>query len=182
MTVATHTVPVTTYYLEMLNRSALSSKRANSGNYRVMQVEEPCPELNRFLYCAVGWQWFWTDKLPWNHEQWKEYVEQPGFETWVGYVGGTPAGYFELERETDAHVKIVYFGLLSQFTGRGFGGALLTAAIERAWDLDAVRVWVHTCTLDHPAALPNYLARGFRVYNEETHHKTIALQPRRDWP
>jgi GNAT superfamily N-acetyltransferase len=182
MTVATHSVPVTTYYLEMLDRANLNPKRVQSGNYKIERIEEPCAEFNRFLYCAVGWQWYWIDKLPWSYEQWKDYVEQPDFETWVGYLRGTPAGYFELERESNHHVKIVYFGLLSQFTGRGLGGALLTAAIERAWDLNANRVWVHTCTLDHPAALPNYLARGFRIYDEETHQKTIPVRPRREWP
>jgi GNAT superfamily N-acetyltransferase len=70
-----------------------------------------------------------------------------------------------------------YFGLLPPFLGQGIGGALLTAAIERAWAMDARRVWVHTCTLDHPAALRNYQARGFRLYDEkQTIHPTRTLE------
>ena len=55
-----------------------------------------------------------------------------------------------------------------QFVGKGFGGCLLSHAIETAWDWeDAKRVWVHTCTLDHPAAVKNYQARGMTIYNTE---------------
>ena len=61
----------------------------------------------------------------------------------------------------------MYFGLLPDFIGGGLGGALLTKAVERAFDLGATRAWVHTCSLDHPQALANYLARGMRVYRTE---------------
>lgn len=83
----------------------------------------------------------------------------------MAYVSGTPAGYFELETQTDGNIEIAYFGLLPSFIGHGLGGALLTAAVERAWALGARRVWVHTCSLDHPRALPGYQARGFRVFH-----------------
>ena len=77
------------------------------------------------------------------------------------------AGYFELfEREHE--VEIIYFGLAPSFIGKGFGGALLTRALEEAWRMNPNRVWVHTCTLDHAAALSNYKARGMVVYKTET--------------
>jgi GNAT superfamily N-acetyltransferase len=55
------------------------------------------------------------------------------------------------------------FGLLPQFIGQGPGGHLLTAAIERAWEMGPEKVIVGTCSHDHPHALDNYLARGFRI-------------------
>jgi GNAT superfamily N-acetyltransferase len=134
----------------------------------VRRAEIPCPELNRFLYQAVGGPWSWTDRLPWSLEQWREYADRPELETWLGYLRGTPAGYFELERQAGGSVELAYFGLLPQFVGRGLGGRLLTEAVRRAWDMGARRVWVHTCTLDSSAALPNYEARGFRRFREET--------------
>ena len=67
----------------------------------------------------------------------------------------------------DGSIEIAYFGLLREFLGRGLGGHLLTQAVQRAWEAGASRVWVHTSTLDHPAALPNYLKRGFKVYKTE---------------
>jgi GNAT superfamily N-acetyltransferase len=82
-------------------------------------------------------------------------------------VKGELAGYFELRRDTDGGVEIAYFGLLPGFTGRRLGAHLLTEAVERAWSLGARRVWLHTCTFDHPAALPNYVKRGFTVFKTE---------------
>jgi GNAT superfamily N-acetyltransferase len=80
-----------------------------------------------------------------------------------------PAGYFELREHDDRSVEIAYFGLLPDFIGRGWGKYLLTRAAEAAWQLKPSRIWLHTCTLDHPAALPNYLKRGFRAVREETY-------------
>jgi ribosomal protein S18 acetylase RimI-like enzyme len=132
--------------------------------FQLIRAEIPCPELNRFLYTTIGERWHWTDRLPWTRAQWQAYLNRPELETWIAYVRGTPAGYFELEMQPGHNVEIVYFGLLAQFQGQGLGAALLTKAIERAWDMGAHRVWVHTCTEDHPAALNNYLARGFKEF------------------
>ena len=88
-------------------------------------------------------------------------------ETWVAYAAGTPAGYFELEKQADSTVEIIYFGLLQHFIGKGIGGWMLTKAVEEAWKRADNRIWVHTCSLDHPAARANYLARGFTLFREE---------------
>ena len=69
-------------------------------------------------------------------------------------------------RHSDDEIEIAYFGLLPEFIGRGLGGALLTSAIDNAWAWSPApsRVWVHTCNRDHPSALANYQARGFKIY------------------
>jgi GNAT superfamily N-acetyltransferase len=79
-------------------------------------------------------------------------------------------------------VEIVYFGIMPQFVGKGLGGALLTAAVERAWQMGPTRVWVHTCSLDHPSALGNYLARGFRIFKQEIGHEDLPEQSPGPWP
>jgi GNAT superfamily N-acetyltransferase len=81
----------------------------------------------------------------------------------------TPAGYFELREHDDGSAEIAYFGLLPAFIGRGWGKYLLTRATQAAWELGPNRVWLHTCTLDHPSALPNYLKRGFRPVRSEVY-------------
>jgi GNAT superfamily N-acetyltransferase len=86
---------------------------------------------------------------------------------WELQVDGESAGYFELERHADGAVEVVYFGLIEQFIGRGLGGFMLTRAVEEAWAMKANRVWLHTCTLDSPNALPGYQARGFRPYKTQ---------------
>jgi GNAT superfamily N-acetyltransferase len=92
-------------------------------------------------------------------------------------VAGAPAGYFELERHPDDSVEIAYFGLLPEFLGRGLGKHLLSRATEAAWALGPKRVWLHTCTLDDVAALPNYLARGFRPFKTETYETEMERAP-----
>ena len=92
---------------------------------------------------------------------------------WVLRHDSTPAGFFELERHDDRSVEIVYFGLAPAFVGRGFGKHLLASAAQAAWAFGAERVWLHTCTLDSPAALPNYIARGFEPFKVETYDAKI---------
>lgn len=158
---------VVTFYLEMTDRSQLLASSAPSSEWNVLRVGLPCPELNRFFYYEVGAKWRWIDRLDWTDDKWLAYVGRPELETWVAYLSGTPVGYFELEAQPSGDVQLMYLGLLPRFIGRGCGGALLTAAIERAWDMGAKRVWVHTCSLDHPSALSNYQARGFRIFEQK---------------
>jgi ribosomal protein S18 acetylase RimI-like enzyme len=157
---------VTTTYLEITDRAEIRAGRPAGAAFAIVRVDVPTPDLNRFLYIAVGGAWTWRDRLQWDTARWRQYVDRPELETWVLYVRGTPAGYAELERQDD-DVELVYFGLLPAFIGMGLGAALLTYAIERGFDLGARRVWLHTCTLDHPQALANYIARGMRPYRTE---------------
>ncbi|MEO7965636.1 MAG: GNAT family N-acetyltransferase [Gemmatimonadaceae bacterium] len=85
---------------------------------------------------------------------------------------GEIAGFFELVRNGDGSVEIAYSGLPAAFHRRGLGKWLLTHAVDRAWATGANRVWLHTCTLDDPAALPNYRARGFIPYRTEHYGET----------
>lgn len=173
---------VTTYYLEMLQPAWLNPSSFSPEGVEIVQANIPCPELNRFLYTAVGGDWFWTDRLAWTYDQWSTVLSRPGYETWIALVQGTPAGYFELDSQPNEHVELAYFGLLAQFIGQGLGSYLLTVAIERAWQMDASRVWVHTCTLDHPSALSNYQRRGFRIYKEEVTHEDLPDVTPGPWP
>ena len=174
---------VTTWSLEMLDRAQLRPSPPPSQEVTLIRAELPSPDLGRFLYTAVGGDWHWVDRLDWTYVQWQERLSRPGVETWVAYVCGTPAGYFELDlQDGDQGVEIAYFGLMPQFIGRGLGGWLLTKAIEQAWEMGATRVWVHTCTLDGPSALANYKARGMRVFKTETVSQEVAEQPPGPWP
>lgn len=173
---------VTTYYLEMTDPAQLRPVSPPDAACSAVQVQIACPELNRFFYTAVGGSWYWFMRLPWSYAEWQAYVGQPGFETWYGAWHGTPVGYFELQLQADGAVEIASFGLLPQFVGRGLGGWLLTAAVQRAWAMGAGRVILHTCTLDSPHALGNYQARGFRPVAEETEEIDLPDRTPGPWP
>jgi ribosomal protein S18 acetylase RimI-like enzyme len=157
---------ITTWYLGMPSPRDLRPRRVERSDLALVCIEPPWPALSRWLYREVGARWHWIDRLPWSEQQWLERLEMPGVETWMLSVEALPAGYFELQREDDA-IEIASFGLIPRFIGQGLGAHLLTLAVERAWETGAGRVWLHTCSLDHPAALENYKARGFQVEREE---------------
>jgi GNAT superfamily N-acetyltransferase len=163
---------VTTWYLDMKAPSQLRPAGPPRRAVTLMRAEIPCPELSRFLYGVVGADWHWTDRAGWTHDQWRAWVDQA--ETWVAYVAGTPAGYFELDQPAAGEVNIAYFGLLPWAIGQGIGGWLLTRAIERAWALEPSIVTVNTCSLDGPHALANYRARGFEIARIAVYTREIA--------
>jgi ribosomal protein S18 acetylase RimI-like enzyme len=155
-------------YLEMRAPDELRPASLQDPSIRIERVFECPPSFWRYLYTEVGRRHHWVDRLPWSDEQIRAYLADPAVTLYLLSVRGAPAGYFELRRDTDGAVEIVYFGLLPEFTGRRLGAHLLTEAVVRAWEQDARRVWLHTNTLDHPAALPNYLKRGFIAFHAET--------------
>jgi GNAT superfamily N-acetyltransferase len=158
---------VTIYYLEMLDPAWLRQSKRTVGGLTLEMARQDF-FLNRRWYMAVGGDWSWTDRLVWSDERWDAYVSRPGFETWIASVDDKPAGYFELDNRLESGIEIASFGLLPDFVGHGLGGALLKVAVQRAWEKKPSRVWLHTCTLDHPQALVNYQARGFKIYKTET--------------
>lgn len=172
---------VTITFLEMTSREQIVPLMAEQ-RLDVRRAGIPSPELNRFLYATVGADWSWHERLVWDRERWMLWLDRPEVETWIGYLDGTPAGYFELEAQTGGAVEIVYFGLLPAFIGRGLGPELLDAAVQRAWSLAKGRIWVHTCTLDHPRALVSYQDRGFRVYDAVEKMERLPDVPPTPWP
>lgn len=183
-------VEITTWYLEQTAPHQLRGARTPSVDVVVTRAEIVSPELNRFLYTAVGGDWHWHDRLGWSWQRWHDWLDRPGVETWLATVRGTPAGYVELDGTKAGNVELAYFGLLPAFLGRGIGGHLLAEGIQRAWTLadrwpgsaPVHRVWVHTCTTDGPAALANYRARGMRIWRTEKELVELPDEPPGPWP
>ena len=169
-------VDVTIHYLEMLSPEQLKPRRCDAPAWHVRATPRD-PDVNRRFYRAVGRDWNWTDRLPWTDAEWSAYVDQPGLSTWSAHLGDQPVGYYELYEQAATGVEIAYFGLLPGFIGQGLGGAMLTDAVERAWSYKPGRVWLHTCSQDHPHALAHYQARGFVIYKTETQRQETASRP-----
>lgn len=156
-------VPVTVTFLEMTSPADLRASAGVGPEYSLeREVGAGVPVLAEAMYRRVGAGWHWRDRLGWNRADWTESVTQDGVELWILREAGEAIGYFELAR-ADSAVEIRYFGLAPEGLGKRLGGWLLTRATERAWALSPSRVVLNTCTLDGPAALPNYLARGYHV-------------------
>ncbi len=127
------------------------------------------------MYTAVGGRWHWRDRLLWSDAELAAYLESAHVHVWTLHVGNDLGGFFELQQRADQRVEVMYFGLVGAYMGRGLGGWMLTRAVEDAFALGATCVILNTCTLDAPHALPNYLARGFRISREERF--TTDLEP-----
>lgn len=151
------------FYLEMLKPSSLIPGKEIKQDLEIKECEIKNYKINRFLYDYVGNDWQWVDKKNWSKTQWIAYAEADDLRTFIAYLKGTPAGYFEL-RKIEDDVELVYFGLEKTFIGKGLGAIFLTQAVQTAWNWDAKRVWLHTCETDHPNALKNYYSRGFKLY------------------
>jgi len=161
------TIEVTRTYLEMRDHSELQAARSDDPRIRIEQLPDCSPSLYRHLYVEVGKNYHWIDRLPWTDKEIVAYLNRPEISLWLMTCDEAWAGYFELRRCEDGSTEIAYFGLLPEFIGRGFGKHLLTCATEQAWADGANRVWLHTCTLDDRAAMPNYLSRGFQPFKTE---------------
>lgn len=165
-------------YLELRSPAELRPAHCEEPGLRLEHLAEPAPPLARYLYETVGTAWRWVDRLGWSDAEWRAHLAQPGVSLHVLYRDTTPIGYFELVRggEAGAEIEIAYLGLLAEWHGRGYGKHLLTQAAEQAFASGAERVWLHTCTLDHPSALANYRARGFQLFREESYTIEGALE------
>lgn len=189
----TGSVLVTTTYLEQTSPADLIPAKPPAEPARIARVTEVSPEFGRFLYTAVGGDWYWLERLSWTYREWLAWLSRPGAETWVAWRNDSPTGYIELDPQPGANatqVELAYFGLLPAFIGRGLGGQLLTEGIANAWslcdrwpDLPPVdRVWVHTCTLDNEHALANYEARGLRPYRTTYAERELPDASPGPWP
>ena len=154
-----------TTYLEMTSRDDFAPAFVRATDIEIVQMEMPDLGFYKFLYHSVGEEWAWRDRLQLSSSELRQILASPHTQVHVMYVSGSPGGYVELCRHEDGSVEIAYFGLRRNYMGRGLGKHLLSYGVDRAWDMRANRVWLHTCNLDGPHALSNYQKRGFRIYD-----------------
>ena len=159
-------VQVRVYYLEMLTPNGRTVK-APRGELAVLHARGPSVAYYRFLYNAVGKDYHWYSRGRLSDAELAALIQDPRDEVHVLHVDGVPAGFAELDRRQPGDIELVQFGLIGDFIGQGLGKYFLQWVIDKAWSYGPKRFWLHTCTLDHPAALPNYQKAGFAIYKEE---------------
>lgn len=161
---------VTRTYLELKSPGEFRPAFGAFPDVTVERVPDPTPELYRSCYRTVGKDYHWRDRWDWSDAELRAHLAHPEISIHLARRGAAPVGWYELRRvPVERSVEIAYFGVFPDAIGRGLGKHLLSCAVRDAWALEPARVWLHTCTLDHPAALPNYEARGFRRYKSETY-------------
>jgi GNAT superfamily N-acetyltransferase len=159
------TLDVKVYYLEMFVRPPGDIPPPRD-ELLVLHARRPSVAYYRFLYYTVGNDYQWYSRRKLTDSELAALLADPRDEVHVLHVEGSPAGFVEFDRRVTDEVEIVQFGLMPEYIGQGLGKYFLRWAIDRAWSYAPRRLWLHTCTLDHPNALPNYLKAGFVLYKE----------------
>ncbi len=157
---------VKTTYLQMLAHPQRVVPPPREG-LTVVHAKKPPVAYYRFLYDAVGRDYDWNSRKKLADAELAVLLNDPRLEVHVLMADGVPAGFAELDRRIEDEIELVQFGLLPEFIGQGLGRCFLPWTIDKAWSYGPRRFWLHTCTKDHPAALPNYLKAGFVIYKEE---------------
>ena len=160
-------IPVERNFLELRDLKNLRFNSSKQNKFLIKKIK-PDFQLNKFFYKQVGKKHRWIDRLSWTDEKWINFISNKNLETYVISESKDLVGFFELLYSPELEeTEISYFGLLEEYIGKGIGGYALGEAIKKSFKKNIKRVWLHTCTLDHPNALKNYIARGMKVFRKE---------------
>ena len=130
--------------------------------FRLVHWRSPRPAPYRGLFRRVGEPWLWFSRLIMDDETLTAIIDDPAVEVYpLVDRAGIELGLLELDFRRPDECEIGYFGLVPELAGKGHGRWLMTQALALAWRKGIDRVWVHTCTLDHPSALTFYQRHGF---------------------
>ena len=149
-------------FLEMKERPALD---VPSSALSLRRIERPDVDDYRQLFRLVGAPWLWFSRLIIDDDKLRSIIHDRGIELFaVMDESGAEAGMLELDYRERSQCELSFVGLVPELSGQGHGRWLLAEALRLAWRDGIERVHVHTCTLDHPAALPAYIRAGFTPY------------------
>lgn len=129
------------------------------------RLDRPGLAQYRELFRLVGTPWLWFSRLILADADLAAIIHDPKVELFAAVDGnGRQAGLLELDFRVAGQCELAFVGLVPDLAGMGHGRWLLAEAASRAWRAGITRVHVHTCTLDHPAALSAYLRAGFTPF------------------
>jgi len=161
-------------YLEMRTPPPPSPTPTMS-EYSVRRVVQPDLDWYRRLYREVGEPWLWFSRLRLSDNELRAILHDPAVEVYALLHHGSDHGLLEFDRRNFPDIELSFFGVTPVLIGKGAGRALLQHCLPLAWSHRPQRVWLHTCTADHPAALAFYRKFGFVPYKRAIE---IADDPR----
>jgi GNAT superfamily N-acetyltransferase len=146
-------------YLEMHARPA---GNVPSSRLSLRRMEQPTAAEYRALFRLVGAPWLWFSRLALDDATLEAITRDSNVELYaVADEEDRDAGMLELDFRQAGQCELAFVGLVPELSGKGHGRWLLAVAVLRAWRAGVQRVHVHTCSLDHPAALSAYRRAGF---------------------
>lgn len=162
-------------HLEMTERPTLPPDRR--GAWTLRQVKSPAIDWFRGLYRRIGEEWLWFSRLQMADAELVAIIQSPLVDVYALVHDERDEGLLELDFRVPGQCELAFFGVTAKLIGSGAGSWLMSHALERAWSRPVSRVWVHTCTFDHPAALAFYRRSGFRPFRRQIE---VADDPRLD--
>jgi GNAT superfamily N-acetyltransferase len=160
---AGHRASVVTY-LEMRERPPRRDVPVPTGAPTLHRLGAADLDRYRALYREVGERWLWFSRLVMPAAELQAILADPAVHAYAVHVGGTAVGLLELDFRAAGEAELAFFGVTDAHVGTGLGRWLMKQALTLAWAQPITRLHVHTCTLDHPAAVPFYERSGFRPY------------------
>lgn len=157
--------------LEMHERPVLAYTRPQHSGM-LLRLDEPSVEFYRFLHRSAGSRRSAGRAAELSDEAVFEHLVAPAVEVFVLFLGGSPAGFFEIDRAHETDVELVHVGLLPAFHGRGLGRYLVASAVETAWDDEPDRVWTSATADEDPRALLLYQWAGFVAFDARAEEPT----------
>lgn len=168
-------IAAVTTHLEMTARPAPRPDPA--GAWTLRRVDTPTLDWYRDLYGRVGQPWLWVSRIRMPDAELAAIIQSPLLAVCALAFEGRDEGLLEMDFREPAQCEIVSFGLTEKLVGTGAGRCLMNRALEIAWSRPIDRLWLHTCTLDHPAALAFYQRSGFRPFRRQVE---VVVDPRLD--
>lgn len=161
-------IELTTWHLEMLKPPVRTAKQPRPDGLEIVRVANTPVHFYRYLYNKIGEPWVWWERKRQTDDEISADLHDPGFEFFVPYLHGAPVGMLELNGRNPKDIQLNYFGIVPEFCGRGIGRYALEWSVDYVWSKKPDRYWVHTCSLDSPAALPTYRNAGFVLFDTIT--------------
>lgn len=161
-------------YLEMHEKPA-TRPAPTEVCWRLAAVEQPEIEWYRDLFRRVGEDWLWFSRLLLSDDELQGILKHPDIVFYALQLEGQDEGILELDFRKEGECELAFFGISPKLLGLGAGRWMMNQALDLAWSRPIKRLWLHTCTLDHPQALTFYQRSGFTPYRREVE---VADDPR----
>jgi GNAT superfamily N-acetyltransferase len=144
-------------------------------SWTLRAVAQPAVVWYRDLFHRIGDDWLWFSRHQLSDERLRAVIHDPRVVIHALEAGGRDEGLLELDFRADDECELAFLGLTRTMLGRGAGRWMMNRAIELAWSRPIKRLWLHTCTLDHPDAVSFYVRSGFVPFRRQVE---IAVDPR----